>query len=519
MKFFNNCLFACLLLIVSTNTVKAFPQQQYPYVTPFPVRGFHLDLRIQVMKIPALKALALQLNKAGINTLVMEYEASFPYEKHPLIANRYAYTKLEIIDFVNYCKTLSIDVIPLQQSFGHLEYVLKNNRYKEQREDQKDFSQICPSKENLNRIFFTELYTELAALHPSKYIHIGGDETHLLGHDAPCKAKVAKTSVSKLYGDHIKMLCQIVIGMGKIPVLWADIALKYPDAIKDLPKEAIFVDWNYGWDLDKFGDHKKLMQSGFEIWGAVSLRSSPDNYNLTMWDKHFNNIHDFLPAARNLNYKGMMMTSWSTSGVYSAVNESGFDIVDLYAVRRVYPLSAFNMLIAAFAEALKDTTALNTAVFIEKYCNNNYGLTPATTKMFWNALKTTPYEVVMGEVKGPISLVDLLDSSKLALKTISSIQPLKNTTEFAQYLLMAEIRVEYLTYQWIEKQVNTAGISESAQNLLVKQLETLIIETKNTNKKFTNLNSAYYYVSELEADNNLRIQKMELLYNRLSKNR
>ena len=115
--------------------------------------------------------------------------------------------------------------------------------------------------------------------------------------------------------------------------------------------------------------------------------------------------------------------------------------------------------------------------------------------------------------------MDLLDSSKLALKTISSIQPLKNTTEFAQYVLMAEIRVEYLTYQWIEKQMNTAAVSEGAQNLLVKQLETLIIETKNTNKKFINLNSAYYYVSELAEDNNLRIQKMELLYNRLSKNR
>ena len=118
------------------------------------------------------------------------------------------------------------------------------------------------------------------------------------------------------------MLCEIVIKLGKIPILWADIALKYPEAIKSLPKGTVFVDWNYGWDMNHFGDHQKLMESGFEIWGAPSLRSSPDNYNLTQWDKHFKNISNFIPAARKLGYKGMVMTSWSTSGIYSPVFES-----------------------------------------------------------------------------------------------------------------------------------------------------------------------------------------------------
>src|SRR5690606_30445324 len=137
----------------------------------------------------------------------------------------------------------------------------RNYRYAEQRENQKDFSQVCPSKEHLNKELFTDLFTELASTHPSKYLHIGGDETYLLGQCPVCKKKAEVEGKSKLYIDHIKMLCDIAIKLGKRPLLWADIALKYPDAIQMLPKETIFVDWNYGWDINMFGDHSKLMES------------------------------------------------------------------------------------------------------------------------------------------------------------------------------------------------------------------------------------------------------------------
>jgi hypothetical protein len=188
-----------LLLIFSLNAVAA---QQAK--SPFAVRGFHLDLRIQVMTMPALKAFALKLSQNGMNTLVMEWEGTYPFEKHPLIPNRYAYSKQEIKNFIRYCDSLGIDVIPLQQSFGHVEYILRHQRYKNLREDQKDVSQVCPLETDGDKALFTDLYTELAATHTSKYIHIGGDETYLLGHGAKCKAKAEKEGKSKLYTDSLK---------------------------------------------------------------------------------------------------------------------------------------------------------------------------------------------------------------------------------------------------------------------------------------------------------------------------
>jgi len=52
--------------------------------------------------------------------------------------------------------------------------------------------------------------------------------------------KAAIEGTSKLYIDHIKMLCDIVISLGKIPVLWADIALKHPESFKAFAKANSF---------------------------------------------------------------------------------------------------------------------------------------------------------------------------------------------------------------------------------------------------------------------------------------
>src|SRR6195952_1813805 len=341
-----------LILVTLLFLVKISPAKTIDTGEAFKIRGFHLDLRIQVMKMPALKSFALKLSKQGSNTLVMEWEGTYPFLEDPLIPNRFAYSRQEVKDFIKYCQTRHSDGIALQQSFGHVEYILRNYKYAALREDDKDFSQVCPSEPELNKELFTRLFKDMVSLHPSRYFHIGGDETHLLGHCEKCKKRAAEIGLSRIYFDHIKMLCDIVIGLGKVPVLWADIALHYPEYLNLLPKQSILVDWNYGWKQDYFGNHEKLVNSGYEIWGAPSLRSNPDNYYLTRWAYHLGNIRDFLPACKDFNYKGVIMTSWSTSGVYTPLYESEDDLVDFTALRHVYPISGFDLTLSAYAKSL-----------------------------------------------------------------------------------------------------------------------------------------------------------------------
>lgn len=207
----------------------------------FKIRGFHLDLRIQVMTPKALENFAKELADFGLNTLIVEWEATYPFKNHATISNELSYSREEIKSFISYCNNLGIQVIPLQQSLGHMEYILRNSRYSHLKEDNKDISQLCPLKNEENKQLFTELFSDMASMHNSNYIHIGGDETYLLGHCEACSKKVDEVGKSKLFVDHMKMMAEIIINLGKKPVMWADIILKYPEAADELSKETIFM--------------------------------------------------------------------------------------------------------------------------------------------------------------------------------------------------------------------------------------------------------------------------------------
>jgi len=465
----------------------------------FPVKAFHIDLRIQVMTMPALKVYARRLHSGGINTLIMEYEGTYPFEKHPLIPNRYAYTKAEIVSFIDLCKSLNMEVIPLQQSFGHVEYILRHERYAGLREDNKALSQACPTRSTVqDSLLFTDLYTELAETHPSKYIHIGCDETYLLGHCDRCRKKAAEEGISKLYMDYVSMLCNIVLKLGKTPILWADMVLKYPEAVGRLPKGAILVDWNYGWSLDHFGDHKKLLASGYTIWGAPAIRSSPDNFYSTDWKKHFSNIRDFVPACRQMGYQGMVLTSWSTSGAYSYSYESEGELSDLQATRHVYPISGFNILIAAFYESLRQQTPLDIDAFVAGYCQKQYGFTPDQSRTFWRALT---------------------DTGITAAQTLRTLDPQTNEPEYLHYILMADIRAEHLLFKRIEAEANAPGLTPDGAATLAARLHTLLDQDVDIARRFTVANTYLFYPAELAGENALRTFRIRDLYNRLNKTR
>lgn len=482
----------------------------------FPVRGFHLDLRVQVMKMPALKAFAKKLSQNGINTLVMEWEATYPFEKHAVISNKYAYSRAEVKSFIAYCDSLKIDVIPLQQSFGHVEYILKHYRYKDLREDQKDYSQVNPIKEEQCKALFADLFKDMVSTHKSPYFHIGGDETYLLGRSPESKRKADSLGMGRLYGDYIKMLCELVISLGKKPVVWADIALKYPDALKSLPKQTIFIDWNYGWELDRFGDHKKLVQSGFEIWGSPAIRSYPDNYFLTDWAKHFNNMKTFIPQGKELGYKGMVMTSWSTSGIYTQIAESHSDFIDLHAIRRVYPISGFNLLIDGFFNAVSSEKLFEPNDFIEKYAIDKYGFNKADAIKFWNALKLAPYEVNQGKVNKPnFTVKQLVDSALSTFSILKQLKPTRNTNEFSHYLLMANIRYNYLVTMEVEVALNQSTFKLADASGLLKKLT--VLNTAEVDRQFKQLNAYLLFDKEIEEEMRLRNFRYLDLVDRLNK--
>jgi hypothetical protein len=215
------------------------------------------------------------------------------------------------------------------------------------------------------------------------------------------------------------------------------------------------------------------------------------------------------------------MTSWSTSGQYSTVWETSDDITDLYAIRHVYPITGFNMLLNAYTKSLQTQTALNIPEFIKTYSKEQYGFNDEQSSSFWKALATCPYEINQGKVMSStnISVAQLADSQALAVKILYQLQPQKNKEEFEHYRLMADIRMLYLSYQKIEAEVNDASFTNAQIPSTLVQLKKLLSDAQLIDQRFINLNKNTLYADELKEENDLRNSKINLLYQRLAKER
>ena len=515
----NKEIIKCFLIVLAMNlpfTGKA----QAPLSSmndKFETRGFHLDLRIQVMTPQALRNFADELAELDMNTLVVEWEGTYSFKEHAVISNKFSYSRQEIRDFISYCEKKGIQVIPLQQSLGHVEYILRNPRYSILKEDRKDISQLCPMQSEGAKELYTDLLSDMAEMHNSDYIHIGGDETYLLGHCEECSKKVAEQGKSKLFVDHMKMITDIVIGLGKKPVMWADIILKYPEAAGELPRETIFVDWNYGWKVNHFGDVSALQEKGFTFWGAPSIRSHPDNWYMTTWPTHFKNQKDFIPYARQAGYDGMIMTSWSTSGVYGFTWDVGYDVIDMEQIRNTYPMTGFRILIAAFAESLKQQEPLNPKAFVLKYAEDRFGLKIDEGEKLWEFLSVRPELIQNGKPTRSESILDVRESYTEVRDGLCEIKPEKNTEEFAHFKLMADLRIHYLKFKEVEAEYNSDDFEVEDSPKLLAKLNEISAEAEELNDRFARLHQDFLYDAEIRDQNAIRIQPVDVLYNRLSK--
>lgn len=491
--------------------------------SPFAVRAFHLDFRTEVMTLDAMKALAGRLAAQGVNALVMEWEATFPFDKHATLSNGNAFSRDEVREFVGWCADRGIDVIPLQNCFGHCEYILRHERYGALREDAKDPSQVCPLKIDEATAVFSELFAEVAALHPSRYFHIGADETYLLGLCPRCRETAEKQGKSRLFVDYVKAMCRIVHDMGKTPVIWADIILKHPEALDELPEELIFVDWNYGWEPDRFGALDNLLSRGARMWGAPALRSGPDNIYLTQWMKHFDNLAVFVDFARRHGYEGIVETSWSTSGTYGYWFDAGNEILAMQPVRLVYPMSAFDILQEACCEALNSDCMFEPEPFVHRYARARLGLDETGAAVLWRYF-SMPQETVSVTASGVKDargrdVAEVLEECVEMRSEMARLKPRRGKDQVAHYLLMLDIRINYLRFRSVEARYQSASCDREQAAGLTGELKELLCETEALDRRFARLNKNYLKASEVDYVNRMRSLKMRSLYERLTNNR
>ena len=289
----------------------------------FARRGVMLDIsRGRVPKLESLLDLAEKLADLKINELQLYTEHTFAYQKYKRIWQSWgALTAKEIKTLDARCRRMGIDLVPNQNSFGHLRYFLEDARLKNLGELSEPF--LAETKDFLRRPttlapnhpdslpFLRGLYDELLPNFSSKFFNIGGDETWDLG-KGQSKKLCATKGQGRVYLDFLKQLHREVSARDRKMMFWGDITLKHPALIRELPANVIAMNWGYeaNHPFAKEAARFAKAKTPFYICPGTSTWQ-------TLIGKHDNalaNLRAAAKAGKKFGAIGFLNTDWGDGG-------------------------------------------------------------------------------------------------------------------------------------------------------------------------------------------------------------
>lgn len=344
----------------------AMPAHPAVEITDWPelaLRSDYLDMRGIYPKFENLLRYIEEMAAYKLNTLVIEYEDKLPRARKDLCHPTDALTPEQHRRLLEVARENFIDIIPLQQSFGHLEYVLKLPEYQHLREIPEAPGEMCPLREGAYELA-ASLLEETARLHPdSRYLHLGCDEVWSLGQSNECKA--SGKSRGRIAIEYINRLAEKVVTLGKIPIVWHDMmadvwrggemgeAGNYDD-LALLNKNLVVAIWLYSPDRVNLVA-PKLMEAlhahGIRTIPCSAVRASDrcGMQNYPCIEQRLRNIDTWCELIADSRCDGMINTNWwstfSFGNPYGLFETSRYTA--FYAADRCWNLRADS---AAFLE-------------------------------------------------------------------------------------------------------------------------------------------------------------------------
>ncbi len=223
----------------------------------FAARGVMLDVaRDRVPKMQELYALVDMLASWKVNQVQLYTEHTFAYRNHPEVwAQASPFTGEEILALDAYCRERFIELVPNQNSFGHMHRWLKFDRYQSLAETHDWFdtgwgtlkmkgpfsiTPVDPGSLNLLR----SMYDELLPHFSSSQFNVGCDETIDLG-QGRSKDVCAEQGKGRVYLDFLMQIYREVKARGRTMQFWGDIIVKYPELVPELPRDVVALEWGY----------------------------------------------------------------------------------------------------------------------------------------------------------------------------------------------------------------------------------------------------------------------------------
>jgi hexosaminidase len=291
----------------------------------FPNRGVMLDIsRDKVPTMETLFNLVDMLASWKINQLQLYTEHTFAYQHHPAVwAEASPLTGQEILALDAYCRQRFIELVPNQNTFGHMRRWLTHDHYRPLAECptgcdtgqpgwgyfEEPFT-LCPTDPG-SLDLIRSLMDELLPHFNSRQFNVGCDETVDLG-QGRSRELVARQGKGRVYLDFLLKIYREVKARGRTVQFWGDIIMEHPELVTELPGDVLALEWGYEAD-HPFDEHgAKFAASGIPFYVCPGTSS---------WNSLAGRAENALQNLRNAARHGLkhgavgyLITDWGDNG-------------------------------------------------------------------------------------------------------------------------------------------------------------------------------------------------------------
>ena len=279
-------------------------------------RGYMLDVNSARMPtVESLKKLIDYLSGLKYNELQLYFEGMcFDYSAYPEYTADYdCLTPQDIRELDAYCAERFIDLVPNQNSFGHMAKWLRHDQFRHLGLYEGDMlpGTLNPLLEESFR-FVGNLYESVLPHFRSEYVNIGLDEAYGLGRyqiEEYCRQH-GKDTVFMQWLNKLSTL--IGEKYGKKVMFWADMIYNYQSLYHQIPKDAIALEWGY-----------ELIQSQMMTEHCISFRDAGVKYYVCpsanthntftgRFDVTSFNIRTAAELATRFGAEGILLTNWGS---------------------------------------------------------------------------------------------------------------------------------------------------------------------------------------------------------------
>ena len=278
----------------------------------FATRGYMLDIsRDKVPSMATLRRIVDLLKICNYNQFQLYTEHTFAYPGHETVwRNASPLTPAEIRELDSYCRMNDIELVPNQNSFGHMERWLVHPEYNSLAAMpnggavtpwgtvKKDPTTLDPANPGSLELL-AGLYDSLLPNFSSRLFNVGCDETF-------------EIKDPEAYVGFLLKVCNLVRERGFRPMFWGDIVLKYPGLAERLPKDAIALDWGYEGNHPFAEETAKFAKAGLDFY--VCPGTSSWNSLSGRVENMRENIAAAEAAGRRNGAKGFLVTDWGDGG-------------------------------------------------------------------------------------------------------------------------------------------------------------------------------------------------------------